>query len=61
MLVVKYNKSEEITDDELIKNEKIINSFQDIKTSKFIDIYFGNNAINSNELLNILPIYNYDI
>lgn len=62
LLVVKYNKSQEITDDELIKKyEKIINSFQDIKTSKFIDIYFGNNAINSNELLNILPIYNYDI
>ena len=62
LLVVKYNKSQEITDDELIKKyEKIINSFQNIKTSKFIDIYFGNNAINSNELLNILPIYNYDI
>ena len=61
-LVVKYNKSQEITDDELIKKyDKIINSFQNIKTSKFIDIYFGNNAINSNELLNILPIYNYDI
>lgn len=62
LLVVKYNKSQEITDDELIKKyEKIINSFQNIKTSNFIDIYFGNNAINSNELLNILPIYNYDI
>jgi len=62
LLVVKYNKSQEITDDELIKKyDKIINSFQNIKTSKFIDIYFGNNAINSNELLNILPIYNYDI
>ena len=62
LLVVKYNKSQEITDDELIKKyEKIINSFQNIKTSKFINIYFGNNAINSNELLNILPIYNYDI
>jgi len=61
LLVVKYNKSQEITEDELIKKyEKIINSFQNIKTSKFIDIYFGNNAINSNELLNILPIYNYD-
>jgi len=60
LLVVKYNKSQEITDDELIKKyDKIINSFQNIKTSKFIDIYFGNNAINSNELLNILPIY-YD-
>lgn len=62
LLVVKYNKSQEITDDELIKKyEKIINSFQNIKTSKFINIYFGNNAINSNELLNILPIYDYDI
>ena len=60
LLVVKYNKSHEITDEELLKKyDKIINSFQNIKTSKFIDIYFGNNAINSNELLNILPIYDY--
>jgi len=32
-------------------------SFDNIKTRKFIEIYFGNNAINTYEILNILPIY----
>ena len=36
---------------------KIINSFNNIKTKEFIKLYFGNNAINIEELLNILPIY----
>lgn len=36
---------------------QIINSFDQDKTKKFIELYFKNNAINKNELLNILPIY----
>ena len=39
--------------------EKIIQSFQEEKTRKFIELYFGNNAINTNELLFLLPIYNF--
>jgi tRNA1(Val) A37 N6-methylase TrmN6 len=35
----------------------IIKSFENEKTKKFIELYFGNNSINSVELLNILPIY----
>ena len=45
------------TVDIINKLETIINSFQNNKTEEFIDIYFGNNAINSKELANILPIY----
>lgn len=40
--------------------EKYINiykSFGDERTLEFIKLYFGNNAINTTELLNILPIY----
>ena len=36
---------------------KIITSLQNEKTKQFISLYFGNNAINTTELLNILPIY----
>jgi hypothetical protein len=36
---------------------QIINSFDQDKTKKFIELYFKNNAINKNELLHILPIY----
>lgn len=39
------------------KYEKILCSFKDDRTKTFIDIYFGNNAINTTELLTILPIY----
>jgi len=37
--------------------KKIMRSFEDERTEKFIDIYFGNNAINTTELGEILPIY----
>jgi hypothetical protein len=36
---------------------KIIASFENEKTQKFIKLYFGNNAINATELKYILPIY----
>ena len=36
---------------------KIICSLSDEKTSEFIRIYFGNNAINTTELNHIVPIY----
>ena len=37
--------------------EKLVNSFNDERTKKFIELYFKNNAINVSELANILPIY----
>jgi hypothetical protein len=45
-------------DDELIElYKKIIKSLNDEKTSLFIEVYFGNNAINTTELKYMLPIY----
>ena len=37
--------------------EKIVKSFNDERTLKFINTYFSNNTINTYELANILPIY----
>ena len=37
--------------------KKIIKSLEDHRTTEFIKIYFGNNAINTTELNYILPIY----
>jgi tRNA1(Val) A37 N6-methylase TrmN6 len=37
--------------------KKILSSFNDKRTTEFINIYFGNNAINTAELNYILPIY----
>ena len=37
--------------------ESIENSLRDPRTIEFIELYFGNNAINCNELKNCLPIY----
>jgi type I restriction-modification system DNA methylase subunit len=41
----------------IIKYKEIIKSFENIKTIEFIKNYFGNNAINTTELCEILPIY----
>jgi tRNA1(Val) A37 N6-methylase TrmN6 len=40
------------------KYNKIIMSLKDKRTQEFIDGYFGNNAINTTEMNNVLPIYN---
>lgn len=37
--------------------DKIIQSFENKKTKEFIKLYFGNNAINTTELCEMLPIY----
>jgi type I restriction-modification system DNA methylase subunit len=44
---------------EILMNEynKILSSLSDERTSEFIRIYFGNNAINTTELNHIIPIY----
>lgn len=57
LICIEYKKK-------IIKNRlmtlfhKIEKSFQNEKTNKFISLYFGNSAINTTELANILPIYN---
>ena len=56
LICINYTK--DISNENLIKlYEKIITSLQNEKTKQFIDIYFGNNAINTTELNYILPIY----
>ena len=41
----------------IILYKKIIISFDSKKTKEFIKLYFGNNAMNTTELCEILPIY----
>ena len=41
----------------LERYNKIIQSFCNDKTQQFIELYFGNNAINTTELKFVLPIY----
>ena len=36
---------------------KICNSFDDERTKEFIRLYFGNGAVNTTELREIIPIY----
>lgn len=56
LICITYNQ--EIDREELKKKYyKIINSFNNKKTKNFIELYFGNNSINTKELCEILPIY----
>jgi len=56
LICIKY--SNPLSNDVLIeKYKQIIKSFKNKKTTEFIKIYFGNNAINTTELCRILPIY----
>lgn len=64
LICIKYNQNEQneqkssINHTELIDlYNKIIHSLDDERTKQFIRLYFGNNAINTNELNYILPIY----
>ena len=63
LICIEFNKDGDgsIKKDELIKMyNKVIKSLNDKRTQEFINLYFGNNAINTTELNYILPIY-YDI
>ena len=56
LICIQYTKN--IKKNELIdKYNLIIKSLRNEKTKEFIRLYFGNNAINTTELCNILPIY----
>ena len=41
----------------IARYKKVMKSFTDERTAEFIRVYFGNSAINTTELGNILPIY----
>lgn len=43
--------------DAIARYRKVMKSFTDERTAEFIKVYFGNSAINTTELGNILPIY----
>ena len=56
LINIRYNK--DVTKRELMKKYKsLIKSFGDERTKEFVELYFGNNAINTTELKTILPIY----
>lgn len=56
LINIRYNK--DISKKELMKKYKsLIKSFGDERTKEFVELYFGNNAINTTELKTILPIY----
>ena len=56
-----YIKCSEDIDSTLLKEKykKIMKSLKDPRTEKFVSLYFGNNAINTVELAEILPIYGF--
>lgn len=58
LVVVKHKERDTISHDKLREiYVRIMKSFENEKTTQFIQLYFGNNAINTSELCNILPIY----
>jgi tRNA1(Val) A37 N6-methylase TrmN6 len=60
LICIKYTKT--IDNNELIiLYNQIINSLEDDRTKEFINLYFGNNAINTTELNYILPIFDFDM
>ena len=56
LICIKYTKTIKKTELKVLY-DKIIKSFNNKKTQEFIKLYFGNNAINTTELCEILPIY----
>jgi len=57
LMCIKY-VSEGVEKEELIvRYKKIMASLDDSRTKDFVNIYFGNSAINTTELTRILPIY----
>lgn len=56
LICINYNNDIDLQDLILLYN-KIIKSLEDQRTLQFINIFFGNNAINTTELYYILPIY----
>ena len=51
------NVIDTLLDDKMEIFAKIIRSFNDPRTSKFIDMFLGNNGLSKTELETIFPIY----
>jgi adenine-specific DNA-methyltransferase len=57
LICIESNQAE-LSNEELVASyKKIIQSLQEKRTTDFIQLYFGNNAINTTELNYVLPIY----
>ena len=63
LITIEYTKTKDLSSEELLNlYKKIIASLENSKTCEFVELYFGNSAINSSELSKIVPIYlNQDI
>jgi hypothetical protein len=46
-----------VRDEMIVAYKKIMASLEDTRTTEFIDLYFGNSAINTTEMNHVLPIY----
>ena len=58
LICIRPKSNESMTKKKLLASyKKIISSLQNNKTKRFIQLYFGNNALNTTELKHILPIY----
>jgi adenine-specific DNA-methyltransferase len=57
LICIKYTKTIINNEELIVLYQKIINSLGNEKTRKFIDLYFGNNAINTTELCKLVPFY----
>lgn len=58
LICINYvNSGDEKLADIIYLYKKIIKSLEDDRTKQFIQLYFGNNAINTTEMNHILPIY----
>ena len=57
LLIIKYAGFDKTQEELRILYNKILDSLNNEKTGQFMELYFENNALNSNELLNILPIF----
>jgi tRNA1(Val) A37 N6-methylase TrmN6 len=57
LLIIKYAGTNKTNEELRILYNKILDSLNNEKTGQFMELYFENNALNSNELLNILPIF----
>jgi type I restriction-modification system DNA methylase subunit len=56
LICIKYNGASN-KEETISLYKKIVKSLENEKTTQFIKLYFGNNAINTTELNHILPIY----
>ena len=54
---MEYTANDKDRDEIIQLYNRLIDSFNNEKTKKFIELYLGNNAINTTELNTILPIY----